>query len=320
MGPPSTLERVTTRMAACLAFVPGVLVLVLPAQACRDSARPADPPVESRTAGERVSRAPDPVRVELRSTVAIIMSGSRFDLGILLDAAPGWHVTWRNPGDAGNPTTVAFDLPEGFVAGPLRWPVPERFTRPDGGIGYGYAGEVLLRTRVRASNLDPPNDWRLAADVGWEACADVCVQGRASLERYLPPSISGTRLPDLVNGPLFEAWADQYPVAKLQAASQVGITRLPADTEAPDPGSVIVAFDWAFQPTRVEWFPYSPTAAAYESASLDTDGSRTLLRLVTASPATGESGLLEGVLAYDDVHGMRRGLEISVPLEAGPVP
>src|SRR5215469_11878657 len=37
-----------------------------------------------------------------------------------------WHTYWRNPGDAGAPTTIMWHLPSGWTAGPLQWPYPKR--------------------------------------------------------------------------------------------------------------------------------------------------------------------------------------------------
>ena len=62
---------------------------------------------------------------------------------------PGWHVYWRNPGDAGLPTEIAWTLPPGFTAGEIAWPTPERFVVSDIG-NYGYAGSVDLLVPIAA--------------------------------------------------------------------------------------------------------------------------------------------------------------------------
>ena len=54
--------------------------------------------------------------------------------------APGWHGYWLNPGDAGLPMDVQWQLPEGFAVGPLRYPVPARLDR--------RADELCLRARL----------------------------------------------------------------------------------------------------------------------------------------------------------------------------
>jgi thiol:disulfide interchange protein DsbD len=70
------------------------------------------------TAGPRV-------RVELISETAGIEPGGSLWVGIRQRIAPGWHTYWINPGDSGEPMTVAWDLPRGVEHGPLVWPHPE---------------------------------------------------------------------------------------------------------------------------------------------------------------------------------------------------
>ena len=54
--------------------------------------------------------------------------GGEVELAIHMRPAPGWHGYWLNPGDAGLPMDVQWQLPKGFAAGPLRYPVPTRLT------------------------------------------------------------------------------------------------------------------------------------------------------------------------------------------------
>ena len=46
--------------------------------------------------------------------------------GIQLRIPKGWHTFWRNPGEAGSPTTVEWTLPDGVKAGEIQWPAPEK--------------------------------------------------------------------------------------------------------------------------------------------------------------------------------------------------
>ena len=52
--------------------------------------------------------------------------GGEVELAIHMRTNPGWHGYWLNPGDAGLPMDVKWQLPKGFSAGPLRYPVPTR--------------------------------------------------------------------------------------------------------------------------------------------------------------------------------------------------
>src|ERR1700739_1690548 len=56
---------------------------------------------------------------------------------------PGWHTYWRNPGDAGEATEIAWTLPPGGHAGPIAWPYPKEL--PVGPLmDYGYEGRPWL--------------------------------------------------------------------------------------------------------------------------------------------------------------------------------
>src|SRR6201989_3606605 len=53
-------------------------------------------------------------------------AGGEVELAIHMRPAPGWHGYWQNPGDAGLPMDVKWQLPSGFSEGPPRYPVPPR--------------------------------------------------------------------------------------------------------------------------------------------------------------------------------------------------
>ena len=41
-----------------------------------------------------------------------IAPGAEVWLGLAIEHAPGWHTYWKNPGDSGLPTTLAWQLPD----------------------------------------------------------------------------------------------------------------------------------------------------------------------------------------------------------------
>jgi DsbC/DsbD-like thiol-disulfide interchange protein/cytochrome c biogenesis protein CcdA len=97
--------------------------------------------------------------------------------------APGWHGYWLNPGDAGLPMEVKWQLPDGFSAGPLRYPVPTRLEVADL-MNYVYEQDyaVLVRLKVPSSAR---GTIPIRADARWLACTDkICVpeQGEFSLD------------------------------------------------------------------------------------------------------------------------------------------
>jgi thiol:disulfide interchange protein DsbD len=128
----------------------------------------------------------DPVAVRLVPEAGSVAPGGTLWVDLHLDIAPGWHTYWRNPGDSGLPTEIAWTLPAGFSAGEIAWPVPERFVL--GTIGnYGYHGSAdLLVPIATPANLDPGGSVHLEANANWLVCSDICIPGEAKLTLDLP--------------------------------------------------------------------------------------------------------------------------------------
>src|SRR4051812_30288621 len=98
----------------------------------------------------------DLVQAELLADVKTVEAGKPFTVGVLLKIKPGWHVYWINPGDAGRATKVTFNLPEGWKAGELKYPLPVHFDQTGGILGYGYHDEVMLTAQITPpQNLKP---------------------------------------------------------------------------------------------------------------------------------------------------------------------
>ena len=131
-------------------------------------------------------RAADLVRPTLFAEAASVASGQTLWVDLHLTIAPGWHVYWRNPGDSGLPTEIAWTLPSGFAAGEINWPAPERFQL--GPIAnYGYAGATDLMVPITAPTvLDAAGTVHLGATVRYLVCAEICIPGEGKLALDLP--------------------------------------------------------------------------------------------------------------------------------------
>jgi thiol:disulfide interchange protein DsbD len=152
---------------------------------------------------------PAPVKAHILADVSAIAPGEPFDVAVLLEVEPHWHVYWKNPGDSGLPTSVEFALPQGFTVGELKWPVPTVFKSAGGLTDYGYEGSLLLSARVSPPRgLEPGSSVDIKARVSWVSCRDICIPGRAELELKLPVSKSAER----ANTELFSEWRDRLPV------------------------------------------------------------------------------------------------------------
>jgi DsbC/DsbD-like thiol-disulfide interchange protein/cytochrome c biogenesis protein CcdA len=111
--------------------------------------------------------------------------GGEVELAIHMRTRPGWHGYWLNPGDAGLPMAVKWQLPPGFEVGELRYPVPTRLTIA-GLMNYVYKDDyaVLVRLKVPqgAQGAVP-----IRASANWLACTDeICVPESGSFALTVP--------------------------------------------------------------------------------------------------------------------------------------
>lgn len=132
-------------------------------------------------------------------------------LGVEFRTAPGWHVYWKNPGDAGFPPRVDLLAPPELVGKEptieIEYPAPHRFALPGGLFAIGYEGEVVYPLKARAFTPTPgARTVRVEADVDYLTCEVDCVPYRYRLALDLPvaPTIEGAPTDDPETAPLLE--------------------------------------------------------------------------------------------------------------------
>jgi thiol:disulfide interchange protein DsbD len=137
---------------------------------------------------------------ELVASTTSAAPGASLQVAVVQTFAKGWHSYWRNPGDAGEATTIAWTLPAGWSAGPIQWPTPGRL--PVGPImNYGYEGGVVLPVTLKVpADAAVGQTVTLTAVVQFLVCADVCVPDQATVT--LPVMVTAAPgAPDPVWGP-----------------------------------------------------------------------------------------------------------------------
>ncbi len=158
------------------------------------------------------------VEVELVAERDALVPGERALIGLRMRHDPHWHSYWRNPGDSGLPTQVALTLPEGWTAGEIVWPAPQRvFVGPL--ANYAFEGEILLPIPVEVPRSAAAATVRIAARVQWLMCREVCIPGEADLSLDVPVA-AGAR--PSAHAALFEAAARETPSARLEARAGLG--------------------------------------------------------------------------------------------------
>lgn len=132
-------------------------------------------------------------------------------LGLEFTTAPGWHVYWKNSGDAGYPPAISFAPTLEIEDAELLWPAPERYELPGGLVALGYEGEVVypLRARLAAAGRERIE---IAADLDYLVCEVDCVpySYRLTLDQ---PLAGGGRdaIEDPATAPRLAAWRDRLP-------------------------------------------------------------------------------------------------------------
>ena len=165
-------------------------------------------PAVRALAGDSVST--ENVKARLISENDAIAPGQSVWVALELNIRDGWHTYWRNPGDSGQATQLAWTLPAGLTAGDIVWPMPHRFEVAPL-VNYGYAKHAMHLVKVTAaSDLKDGASLDLAAKASWLVCADVCIPESADLHLRLPVRPAAAP-PIRPSAPLFAAARADLP-------------------------------------------------------------------------------------------------------------
>ena len=219
-----------------------------------------------------------------------VTPGGEVELAILMRTKPGWHGYWLNPGDAGLPMRIEWQLPEGATLSPLRYPVPDKLLVA-GIVNYVYQRDYALLARIRlpasATGTVP-----IRATAQRLACTDeVSVPERGSFSTDIkvgagPPSERAR----------FDAWRRALP-RPLASPARFALKGERIEIAVPLPASVTVG-----QPY---FFPADDGPIDYAAPQSFRRSGDTLI--VELKRRRGDPQRLSGVLALGD----GRGLEIS---------
>ncbi len=142
------------------------------------------------------------VKIQLVANRKEIEAGKPFLIGVKFRIEPGWHIYYKEAGDAGMPTQISWGLPAGYTAGPLLWQEPKHFD--DSGIKTnGYGDETFIASQITPpANLDGLQEVLITANVKWLSCKESCIPGKEEVEIKLPV---GKEKPDDSNQALFSS-------------------------------------------------------------------------------------------------------------------
>lgn len=133
------------------------------------------------------TKQPKGVDATLVSENTSIAAGRKFTVALKLHHHEKFHTYWENPGVAGVPTKITWQLPEGFTAGPIQWPYPEKSMMAIYPV-HGYERDVMLLVDITPPAEIASTNVTLKATASWMACADGCYPGKIPLSLDLPVS------------------------------------------------------------------------------------------------------------------------------------
>jgi thiol:disulfide interchange protein DsbD len=166
---------------------------------------------------QTMGRAPK-VHASLIPETSAVAPGGTVTIALQEEIAPGWHTYWRNPGDAGQPSEIQWDLPRGWKAGAIQWPTPRRL--PVASLmDYGYVGKPWLLIDLTApATAKPGQTLTLKGHASWLVCENICIPEDQQVALSLRIGTPGSRDPRFAAArallPTPSPWAVQYALGK----------------------------------------------------------------------------------------------------------
>ncbi len=241
----------------------------------------------------------------LMADTTAVQAGKAFTAGVRVTIQPEWYVYWRFVGDIGLPTSVVWELPPGWKAGELQWPLPVSHEAAGDFLNYVYENEVLLFAEITPPAALPPGPVTLKAKVAWQVCNPrSCVPGDAALALELP---TGPASP--ANAELFAGFRAQLP-RESGAPFAVEWDRAKADAFS-------LRVTGLGAKDRIEFFPIPPAGVVPEHPKVSdvaADGARTITFPIGKGAAPNLPW--RGVLAVQKDGGKREGWSIAAPVAA----
>ncbi len=246
------------------------------------------------------------VKASLVSPETSIQPGRPFKVALRLEHEPHWHTYWINAG-TGYATTIEWQLPEGWKAGPIEWPTPIVIRDRLGNVtGNGYEGEGFLPVTITPpANLKPGEKIQLRADAAWLMCAEVCIPGEAKVSLELPVSADAPR-----SDPMWKAKLDALPMPRPAEGWKVSALRRDAKSIV-----LLLAPGAGQNPTLQEphFFAEDGYIQYDQKQEVRIGEKGTELTLPISAAADAPATRLVGVLATQKP---LAGLRIDVPIEA----
>ena len=185
---------------------------------------------------------------ELIADRASVAPGDTFYAALKMTMDEGWHIYWRNAGDAGLPPQLILEegttLPETAI-GDFLWPLPHLIPVVEDEImDYGYDDVVIFAFPVTVPE-DASGELRIIAEADYLICESICIPETADVSLTLP---IGAPLENAVAGAEIGEWIARVPTAF------AGEARI---DDAAEPWTLSLKVDGGFpEGAQIRFFPF----------------------------------------------------------------
>lgn len=206
------------------------------------------------------------VDLELLCSVRTVAPDTTFTVALKIHHHEGFHTYWKNPGVVGYPTEIRWTLPEGFTAGPIRWPVPEHSDMAGHPV-FGYEADAVLLVDLKAPATLEGGKVNFEATASWMACAAECHPGERTFPFTLP--VAGAAEPD------HTAFFEQAE-ARIPAPLEGWSARITSEAGAAEVSLVITAPEGVEIPADLDFFSSDGQISSVPATRLEKSGDRGL--------------------------------------------
>ena len=148
---------------------------------------------------------------ELISERTSVLPGETVFIALKMTMDPGWHIYWRNAGDAGLPPQLILKETASIAEealGEMMWPLPKLLPVVDGEImDYGYDDEAVFALPLTVP-ADAAGEVRIEAVADYLICESVCIPETADVSLVLAV---GEPVENVPAGDLIGAWIAKVP-------------------------------------------------------------------------------------------------------------
>lgn len=244
---------------------------------------------------------------------AVAKPGQTVWAGVQMRMNKGWHTYWRNAGESGAPTTVDWTLPAGVTAGPIHWPVPEKYVTA-GLTTYVYHDEVVLLVPLTLAPTLQPGPQELHAKVSWLECEQLCLPGKADVSARL---VIGREPKASKDAALIEEWKKKAPQPMTNAAARAWW----ASDGTDDARSLIIEWDLDAKPSEVDFLPYSSDGfevGGDTDRSTSSSGKIQIKKAVKKFEGDWPNSLAGALINRPSSNGPHQALEVNLPIRRPP--